>query len=162
MTGSWRTIPRRELTSELTFLACQVSGSTTAPAARILEGTLFDEEVEGALGSPAPLAGLPRFADCEFETTYPFGRVALADPHFPVQGQGRGVQPLFARRRAGERPTYSRISVTIESVVDEPLECSVMFSLEALVGHALRAEDYRAGHRPSARSGPKRPGLPVV
>src|SRR3984957_11016485 len=77
--------PSKGLTSELTFLACQVQGTTTAPAARILEGTLFDGEVEGALGSPAPLAGLPRFADCVFETTYPFGRVALADPHFPVR-----------------------------------------------------------------------------
>jgi non-lysosomal glucosylceramidase len=146
--------PSKGLTSELTFLACQVQGTTTAPAARILEGTLFDGEVEGALGSPAPLAGLPRFADCVFETTYPFGRVALADPHFPVRATVEMFNPFSPGDEVVSGLPMAVISVTVESVVDEPLECSVMFSLEALVGHALRSQGLPS--RPSAvtRSGP--------
>jgi non-lysosomal glucosylceramidase len=85
--------PSKGLLSELTFLACHVRGATTAPAARVLEGALFDEEVEGALGSPAPLAGLPRFAECEFETTYPFGTTSVtrlgASATFTVPGRQR-------------------------------------------------------------------------
>ena len=57
--------PSKGLTSALSFFACRVtpSGDTsgTAAQARICEGALFDEEVEGWQGSPAPLAGLPRF-----------------------------------------------------------------------------------------------------
>ena len=86
--------PSKGLLSELTFLACHVRGAATAPAARILEGALFDEEIEGALGSPAPLAGLPRFAECEFETAYPFGRVTLSDAKFPVQARVELFNPF--------------------------------------------------------------------
>src|SRR5579859_4020616 len=64
----------------LTFLACRVSGPTTPAAARVLEGALFDEEIGGEQGATAPLAGLPRFGDCEFQAAYPFGRVLLTDP----------------------------------------------------------------------------------
>ena len=44
----------------------------------MLEGALFDEEVEGEQGSPALVAGLPRFRDCRYEATYPFGRAACS------------------------------------------------------------------------------------
>src|ERR1700689_3055100 len=59
--------PSKGLKSELTFLACRVTGASTAPQARLLEGALFDEEVEGEIGSRASLAGLPRFFEGEFE-----------------------------------------------------------------------------------------------
>src|ERR1700679_2452578 len=80
--------PSKGLTSALSFFACRVAsaegGSGTPAQARICEGALFDEEVEGWQGSPAPLAGLPRFAQCEFQASYPFGRAVRADPVFPV------------------------------------------------------------------------------
>ena len=40
-----------------TFLACRVVGAESAPQAFILEGEMFAEEVEGALGSSVPLGG---------------------------------------------------------------------------------------------------------
>jgi non-lysosomal glucosylceramidase len=150
--------PSKGVTSELTFLACQVKGTKTAPAARVLEGTVFDDEVEGALGSPAPLAGLPRFADCVFETAYPFGRVALADPNFPVHAQVEVFNPFSPGNEQLSGLPIAVISVTVESVSDEPLECSVMFSLEALVGHGLRAEGRPSRPRAVTRSGPQMVG----
>ncbi len=86
--------PSKGLTSPLTFFACRVRGATVPAQARILEGALFDEEVEGWQGSPAPLAGLPRFAGCEFQATYPFGRAVLSDPHFPVRVSVTAFNPL--------------------------------------------------------------------
>ena len=132
--------PAKGTKSELTFLACQVSGANTAPTARVLEGSLFDEEVEGALGSPAPLAGIPRFAECEFETAYPFGRVTLADPKFPVRAKVEVFNPFSPADEVLSGLPMAVISVAIESVADEPLDCNIMFSLEAMAGHSARAE----------------------
>ncbi len=144
--------PSKGALSELTFLACHVNGSSTAPAARILEGALFDDEVQGALGSPAPLAGLPRFADCEFETTYPFGRVRLSDPSFPVQATVEVFNPFSPGDDALSGLPMAVISVAIQSVSDETLDCSLMFSLEALIGHAQRAAGLASSPTAIARS----------
>ncbi len=146
--------PSKGLTSELTFLACRVEGAGTAAQARILEGDLFAAEVEGAEGSPAPLAGLPRFAECEFEATYPFGRARLADPHFPVRAQVEVFNPLAPGDEELSSLPLAEIRVTLESRADEALECSVMFSVEALVGHARRAQGRPSRPRAAPRSEP--------
>jgi uncharacterized protein (DUF608 family) len=86
--------PSKGLLAPLTFLACQVAGAGTPATARVLEGALFDDEVGGAQGATAPLAGLPRFAECEFEACYPFGRVLLADPAFGVRASVQAWNPL--------------------------------------------------------------------
>ena len=145
--------PSKGLRSGLTFLACRVKGAGLPAQARILEGDLFDEEVEGQEGSPVPLAGLPRFGGCEFETTYPFGRVLLADPHFPVRATVEVFNPFAPGDEELSSLPIAAIRVSLESVSDEPLECSVMFSAEALVGHSGR--DRGLSSRPSAspRSG---------
>ncbi len=144
--------PSKGTTSELTFLACHVKGKTTPPAARVLEGTLFDEEIEGALGSPAPVAGLPRFAECQFETTYPFGRVALADPNFPVQAQVEVFNPFSPGDEVFSGLPIALITVSIQSASEEPLECSVMFSVETLTGHEQRTKRWPSSPRAVARS----------
>jgi non-lysosomal glucosylceramidase len=146
--------PSKGLRSELTFLACRVEGPGTAPQARILEGDLFDEEVEGAEGSPAPLAGLPRFARCEFETTYPFGRVLLTDPHFPVQATVEVFNPLVPGDEELSSLPIAVVRVTLESLVDEVLECSVMLSAEALLGHARRSQGFSSRPVATPRSEP--------
>jgi non-lysosomal glucosylceramidase len=140
--------PSKGLSSELTFLACQVKGTTIGPIARVLEGRLFDEEIEGEQGATAPLAGLPRFSECEYETTYPFAQAVLTDPHFPVRAKVEVFNPLSPGDADLSGLPIAVLSVVLESVTDEALDCSVMFSVEALVGHALR----RAGSasRPSA------------
>ena len=70
-----------------TFFAIRVAEAGRRPVARIVEGALFAEEYEGALGSPLAQAGLPRFSKCRFETAYPLTPVMLKDE---VPGQGRG------------------------------------------------------------------------
>jgi non-lysosomal glucosylceramidase len=144
--------PAKGSRSELTFLACQVRGGTAGRAARVLEGDLFDEETEGATGSPAPVAGLPRFAECEFETTYPFGRVSLADPHFPVRAKVEVFNPFSPGDELLSGLPIAVVSVVLESVANEPLDCSIMFSVEALAGHGRRAEGLASSPRALVRS----------
>ena len=141
--------PSKGLTSALSFFACRVapsghaSGDTsgTAAQARICEGALFDEEVEGWQGSPAPLAGLPRFAQCEFQASYPFGRVVLSDPGFPVEVAVTAFNPLVPGDAEASGLPLAAFRITLTSRASEPLDADVMFSAETMTGHALRAAD---------------------
>jgi non-lysosomal glucosylceramidase len=144
--------PSKGLTAPLTFLACQVAGlgSGVAPAARVLEGALFDEEIGGAQGATAPLAGLPRFAECTFEAAYPFGRVVLADPQFPVRASVEAWNPLVPGDEEASGRPLAVFRVGITSVASEPLSVSVMLSAEALAGHSARTS--RKPSRPFAAS----------
>ena len=145
--------PSKGLRSGLTFLACRVKGAGLPAQARVLEGALFDEEVEGQEGSPVPLAGLPRFGRCEFETTYPFGRVLLADPHFPVRASVEVFNPFSPGDEELSSLPIAVIRVSLEPVSDEPLECSVMLSAEALAGHSGRDRGLLSRPSASPRSG---------
>jgi non-lysosomal glucosylceramidase len=140
--------PSKGLSSELTFLACRVMTEGGTPLARVLEGSLFDREARGAEGSVAPMAGLPRFAECEVEVTYPFARALLSDPHFPVRASVEVFNPFSPGDEELSGLPIAVITVTIESLAENVLDCSVLFSVEALVGHALRAEGRPS--RPSA------------
>jgi len=146
--------PSKGLTSPLTFFACRVRGATVPAQARILEGALFDEEVEGWQGSPAPLAGLPRFAGCEFQATYPFGRAVLSDPHFPVQVSVTAFNPLAPGDPELSGLPLAAFRVILTSRADEPVSADVMFSVETMVGHALRARGGASDPAAAARSAP--------
>ncbi len=131
--------PSKGLTAPLSFLACQVSGDGLAPQARILEGALFDEEVQGWTGSEAPLAGIPRFSGCAFEAAYPLGRVVLSDPGFPVEARVEAFNPLSPGDAELSGLPLAVFRVVLTSRASQPVDASVMFSVEALTGHALRA-----------------------
>ena len=154
--------PSKGLTSELTFLACQVKGASTAPQARVLEGSLFDEEVQGGQGASAPLAGLARFSECEFEATYPFAQVLLRDPHFPVRAKVEVFNPLAPGDEELSSLPIVAVSVTLEHGAHEVLECSVMLSVEALVGHARRSQGLSSSPTSASPGGGRASGLSAV
>ncbi len=129
--------PSKGLSSALTFLSLWCAGAGE-PVARVLEGVLFDDDVEGEQGSAAPVAGLPRFRDCRFETAYPFGRAVLSDRRLPVRASVEVFNPLVPGDEEVSGLPIAIITVVLESESDEPVDCSVMFSCEALTGHASR------------------------
>jgi len=131
--------PAKGQLAPLTFLACRVSGPGVPAAARILEGALFDEEVAGEQGATAPLAGLPRFAGCEFQAAYPFGRVLLTDAAMPVRVEVEAWNPLVPGDEEVSGLPLAVFGVTITSLASEPLDISVLLSAEAFPGHAARA-----------------------
>ncbi len=118
---------------------------TSAPAARILEGALFDEEYEGALGSPVTLAGLPRFERCSFEAAYPLARVRLDDDAFPLAAVLEAFNPLVpGDADASGRPlVFWR--VRLRNTAAERLEASVMCSVGNFIGAQLRAGGFDRG-----------------
>ncbi len=130
--------PAKGQLAPLTFLACRVAGQGTPTVARILEGALFNEEIGGEQGSPAPLAGLPRFADCEFEAAYPFGRVLLSDPAVPLRAEVEAWNPLIPGDEDASGLPLAIFEVTITSLASEPLDLSLLLSVEAFPGHRAR------------------------
>jgi non-lysosomal glucosylceramidase len=146
--------PSKGLTSPLTFFACRVAGAGVPAQARVLEGALFDEEVEGWQGSGAPLAGLPRFASCEFQAAYPFGRAVLSDPQFPVQVSVEAFNPLAPGDAEVSGLPLGVFRVTLTSQASLPVDASVMFSAEAMIGHSLRAAGETSRPAAAARSAP--------
>jgi non-lysosomal glucosylceramidase len=149
--------PSKGLTFPLTFLACRVSGA----GARVLEGALLDEEVQGWMGSPAPLAGLPRFASCSYEATYPFGRVVLSDPSFPVQVSVTAMNPLIPGDSDDSGLPLAAYRVRLTSQAAEPVTADLMFSVEAMTGHSLRSAGLPSNPRVDSRSAPGLTGILV-
>jgi non-lysosomal glucosylceramidase len=152
--------PAKGLTSPLTFFACRVAGAGVPAQARILEGALPDEEIEGWQGSPAPLAGLPRFGSCEFQAGYPFGRVVLSDPEFPVQVTVTAVNPLVPGDAEASGLPLASFRVTLTSQADSPVDVDVMFSIETLVGHSLRAAGLPSNPVVAPTSSQSKSGIP--
>src|ERR1700679_1477937 len=130
--------PSKGLSSGLTFLSIWCREAGGEPVARVLEGALFDQEVEGEQGSRAPVAGLPRFRNCHYEATYPFGRAVLSDERVPVHASVEVFNPLVPGDEEVSGLPIAIVTVALESDAVQPVDCSVMFSCEALTGHTAR------------------------
>jgi hypothetical protein len=137
--------PAKGATAAGTFLACRVAGAEGTAHAFILEGEMFAEEVEGALGSSVPVGGLKRFEQCVFETTYPFGRVVLSDERAPFDAVVEAWSPFIPGDEESSGMPVAVLRVRLQSTCDVPLNATVMLSLEDIVGHRLRVPGLTAG-----------------
>ena len=107
------------------FFAVRLREPGRPPVARVLEGPLPADVLEGSHGSPAPNAGLPRFRAAAFAAAYPFGRVLLTDPDLPVQAHLKAMNPLVpADTEASGLPItvfrvelFNRGALTVEAAV---------------------------------------------
>ena len=62
---------------------------------RLLEGPVPFNQYEGEQGSTFPNHGLPRFEKSTFETSYPFGQVALSSEYVPLDVKIKSFNPLI-------------------------------------------------------------------
>jgi non-lysosomal glucosylceramidase len=76
------------------FFAVRAARPGLNPVAKALEGAIPEEEYEGWSGCAVANAGLPRFRDYSFEACYPFGRVLLSDPDFPLSVRLEAFNPF--------------------------------------------------------------------
>ena len=63
--------------------------------ARILEGPVPPELIEGASGCRAAAPGLPRFRSARFAAAYPLGQVMLEDPAVPLSVRLEAFNPFI-------------------------------------------------------------------
>lgn len=130
--------PAKGSTVPGTFFAVRAAGPALAPVGRLLEGGLFPEEYEGALGSPAPQSGMPRFAHCTFETAYPFAVVNLDDGSYPLSVRLGAFNPLLPGDAEASGLPIIFWRVHLHNKTAEPLDVSVMLSLANFIGGRLR------------------------
>jgi uncharacterized protein (DUF608 family) len=78
------------------FAAIAIKGAQ--PNARVLEGPVPARKVFGLPGSgdgyQGATYGLPRFERASFEARFPFGKVSLSDPAFPLEVELTGWSPF--------------------------------------------------------------------
>jgi non-lysosomal glucosylceramidase len=131
------------------FFAVHVRGSHLRET-RVLEVGLDDADFEGPHGSPAPLAGLPRFREGSFAAAYPFGTVRMSDPDLPVTATVQMFNPLVPRDAEASGLPLASYVATLTNTGDEELVVSVCGSVQHVVGATQRADrtwELAAGNR---------------
>ena len=63
-------------------------------SARLLEGPLDSEVLDGDVGAKVPNHGFPRFRNAAFSAAYPLARVSLSDAGVPVSATLEAMNPL--------------------------------------------------------------------
>ena len=116
------------------FFAVRLREAGRPPVARVLEGPLPADELEGSHGSPAPNAGLPRFRSAAFASAYPFGRVLLTDPDLPVEAHLKAMNPLVPADAGASGLPIAVFRVELRNHSTQPVEATVCASLPNFVG----------------------------
>ncbi|WP_052663517.1 GH116 family glycosyl-hydrolase [Psychromicrobium lacuslunae] len=125
--------PNKGFTPE-SFFAIRLSDGTETQT-RLLEGPIPDQQYDHPDGRGRPLAGLPRFADSEFRSAYPFGQVALSDPQLPVSAVVQAYNPLIPGDVAASSIPALIYRVLVTNTSAAPLQVSVAANLLNVVGH---------------------------
>jgi non-lysosomal glucosylceramidase len=128
---SWeiRNRPDKNYRPPVGFFAIRTETESGTTAIRVAEGQLDVEDYEGAFGSAVPVAGLPRFRRCRFETAYPFGQVILSDPDVPVQLRLQAFNPLIPAAVADSALPATLLRYVLTNPTQERVRVSICGSL---------------------------------
>ncbi len=108
---------------------------------RLMEGPIKDWEYEGSSGCETPNHGLPRFSNCSFDASYPFGRVNLSDSAIPVKASIEGFNPLIPCDADRSSLPVAILRIALENTSDKDLDASVCMNVPNFIG--LKGEDRR-------------------
>ncbi len=126
--------PGKGFRPEWAFFAVRAEGEGREPAALAVEGPVPLGAYEGAFGSPAAHHGLPRFANCRFESSYPFGRVRLADDTFPLTVDLTGFNPFVLTDTESSSIPVAVLRHRLTNRSNAAVRASVAFALSNVVG----------------------------
>ncbi len=125
--------PSKHFIPEHTFFALYTRMSNGRTISKALEGPL-EPPYEGADGSKAPNAGLPRFRSCEFAAAYPLGQVLLSDPHVPVSVRMQAFNPLIPTDAERSGIPVAVIRFVLTNTTDEIVTASVCGNVQNFIG----------------------------
>ncbi|HEU5485644.1 MAG TPA: GH116 family glycosyl-hydrolase [Microlunatus sp.] len=144
--------PGKGFRPDWAFFAIRARPEGAAPVALAVEGPVPLTGYEGAFGSPAPHHGLPRFARCSFDASYPFGRVDLADDDFPIRVELLGFNPLVLTDVASSSIPVAVFRHRLTNVTEVPTAATVALSMSNFVGSNGTGNEV-GGNTNSVRSG---------
>ncbi len=124
------------------FFALRAQRRGAAAVTRLLEGPLPVGEWEGEEGSPAPLAGLPRFRRCTFHAAYPLAQVALADAAVPLRATLQVFNPLVPGDSARSGLPVALVRVVLRNPGRAAVAAAVAAVLPNFIGVDGRAQQF--------------------
>ncbi len=119
--------------NEPTFFAalCIKSTSSENNQAKVLEGPIPEYKIfsrsGNALGSGEKTYGLPRYANAEFTSAFPFCNIHLTDEEFPVPVEITGFSPFIPNEPDLSGLPVGAIEYKLQNPLSEPLE--IIFSI---------------------------------
>ncbi len=88
----------------------------------------------GDSGNPEVFAAFPRFEHAEFDASYPFGRVRLADSDTPVDVTLEAFNPLIPHHTDESSLPVGILRITLHNKADTALKTSVSFLGSNIIG----------------------------
>lgn len=127
--------PAKGFAPEPAFFALRVQAEGEAPVTRCLEGPLSLTDYEGAFGSVARHAGLPRFRRAAFEAAYPLAQIELSDADVPVTARLQAFNPFVPADANASGFPIAVLRWVLTNTSDVPVEASVCAALQNFVGN---------------------------
>jgi len=128
--------PAKGFTPPWAFFALYTKAGGGPAVARALEGRVDPADFEGATGSPAPNAGLPRFRECAFHAAYPLAQVTLEDPDVPVAVRLEAFSPLVPCDADASGYPAAVLRYVLSNRTGKTVEASVCGSIVPLTADA--------------------------
>ncbi len=136
--------PAKKFRPDTAFTALRIERTNQSPLILALEGPLGVDEYQGAFGSTATHHGLPRFRECSFDATYPFGIVHLRDQDVPVHVDIEGFNPLIPPDASDSGLPIAVLTYHFYNQSAEALTIDVVTSLQNFLGTIYTPGNYGA------------------
>jgi len=132
------------------FALLRIAGADGASITRLVEGPLprgriYDQGLQAQGYRKGGQEGLPRFAECAFESAYPFGTVRLSDPALPLTVQIDAWSPFIPRDGDASSIPAAILEYTLENAGAEPVDYEFSYHLSHLASGAPQSDS--AGSR---------------
>ena len=101
---------------------------------RALIGPLHPTEYQHYEGRPVNQHGLPRFAECSFDASYPVGMVHLSDKAMPVKVKITGFNPLVPGDAEASGLPVAVLTYEVTNLTEKAMQVAVCGSMRNFVG----------------------------
>ncbi len=102
--------------------------------ARVLEGPLPVRAYEGSHGSQDPTHNLPRFADADFYSAWPLGRLELRQAGLPLQVSLKAFSPFIPPQEDTSGWPMAVLRYEVTNLSARPIQTSICGTLPNFVG----------------------------
>ena len=117
----------------MSHLAVKAEQDGKLLSARVLNGDLAGNFTGGGYGPPADtMAGFPHFADCRFESAFPFANLRFKDDAFPGAVRLTGWNPFIPLDEDASSLPAAFFAVEFHNPTDRPIDYTAAFSVRNL------------------------------
>lgn len=116
------------------FFSIYSKKKNETPKSKALLGPIHFADYQHYEGRSVNHHGLPRFRNASFESTYPFGMVALSDSTMPVKIKLVGYNPFIPGNADASGIPIAIIKYEVENISDEAIDISIAGNIRNFIG----------------------------